>query len=208
MTPAVLVPIVEGHSEVQAVPVLLRRLLAEREQYEIQIGRPVRVGRYKVVRPGELERTVHLARRRPEGCDAILLVLDADDDCPKELAPRLLARAREASGGLPVAVVLAKSELESWFVGSLESLHAVRGIPGTAVSPEHPENIRDAKGYLSRQMKMSGRTYVETDDQPALAARFDLQMARQRCPSFDKLVRDVEAMLSALTQAETDSQDG
>ena len=93
MSSPVLVPIIEGHSEVQSVPVLLRRLLAERKRYEVKVVRPVRVGRYKVVRPGELERACELARRRPEGCNAILLLLDADDDCPKELAPDLLERA-------------------------------------------------------------------------------------------------------------------
>jgi len=197
MNSPVLVPIVEGHSEVEAVPVLLRRLLSERGQHEVKIARPVRVGRYKVVRTGELERVVELARHRPEGCAAILILLDADDDCPKELAPVLLQRAKDASAGLPIAVVLAKSEFEAWFLGSLESLRGVRGLADTAASPEKSEEIRDAKGYLTRQMA-ARRTYVEVDDQPALAERFDLHLARQRCPSFDKFIRDVEMLLASL----------
>jgi len=193
----VLVPIVEGHAEVRALPVLMRRLLAEFGRYEVRIARPVRVKRYKVVRPGELERALELARRRPEGCDAILLLLDSDDDCPKEVAPCLITRARNASVGLPVAVVLAKSEFEAWFVGSLESLRGVRGIEETAISPQNPEDIRDAKGYLSRQMT-HGRRYVEVDDQPAMAQSFDLTSARQSCPSFDKFLRDVQEILAAI----------
>ncbi|MBC8255205.1 MAG: DUF4276 family protein [Ardenticatenia bacterium] len=199
MTTPVLVPIVEGYSEVQSVPVLLRRLLTEWSRYEVAIVKPVRVSRYKVVRPGELERACELARRRPTGCDAILLVLDADDDCPKELAPALLERARRASADIPAAVVLAKSEFEAWFLGSLESLRGVRGLAETAVSPDRAEDIRDAKGYLSSQMT-GGRTYVEVDDQPALTNRFDLQSARQRCPSFDKFIRDVESLVTDLDQ--------
>jgi hypothetical protein len=199
MNTPVLVPIVEGYSEVESVPVLLRRLLAEWGQYEVAVAKPVRVSRYKVVRPGELERACELARRRSEGCDAILLVLDAEDDCPKELAPALLERARRASADIPAAVVLAKSEFEAWFLGSLESLRGVRGLAEAAVSPDRPEDIRDAKGYLSRQMT-GGRTYVEVDDQPALADRFDLQLACQRCLSFDKFVRDVESLVAALAK--------
>jgi hypothetical protein len=195
MKPLVLVPIVEGHSEVQSVPVLLRRLFAEMGRYEVQVARPLRVGRYKVVRPGELERAFELARRARERCDAILLLLDADDDCPKELAPVLLERARAASAGLPVAVVLAKSEFESWFVGSLESLRGVRGLADAAVSPANPEDIRGAKEHLRHQV---GYSYVEVDDQPAFAGRFDLLLARRSCPSFDKFVRDVEAILASL----------
>lgn len=193
----VLVPVVEGHAEVQTVPVLMRRLLAESRRYEVHIARPVRVKRYQVVRPGELERAFQLARRRSQGCDAILLLLDADDDCPKEIVPELLERARNAGAGLPVAVVLAKSELESWFVGSLESLRGVRGIDEAAVSPEKPEDIRGAKGYLGRQM-MGGFTYVEVDDQPALAEGFDLELARRRCPSFDKFMRDFQTLIAAM----------
>jgi hypothetical protein len=191
----VLVPIVEGHSEVQSVPVLLRRLCAEMGRYEVQVAKPLRIGRCQVVRSGELERIFELARRTRERCDAILLLLDADDDCPKELAPALLERARAASAGLPVAVVLAKSEFESWFVGSVESLRGVRGLADTAVSPANPEDIRGAKEHLRRQV---GYPYVEVDDQPAFASRFDLQLARQSCPSFDKFVRDVEAILAKL----------
>jgi hypothetical protein len=193
----VLVPIVEGHSEVEAVPVLLRRLLFESGRYEVKIARPLRVGRYKVVRSGELERVIALARNRPEGCAAMLILLNADDDCPKAFAPILLARAQNASADIPIAVVLAKSEFEAWFLGSLESLHGVRGLAETASSPARPEEIRDAKAYLTSQMA-GGRTYVEVDDQPALAERFNLQLARQRCPSFDKLVRAVEMLLRNL----------
>lgn len=197
MKSSVLVPIVEGHSEVEAVPVLLRRFMHERGRHEVKVARPIRIGRYKVVRAGELERAIDLARHRPEGCAAILILLDADDDCPKELAPVLLQRAKDASAGLPIAVVLAKSELEAWFLGSLESLRGVRGLADTAVSPERPEEIRDAKAYLSSQMA-GGHTYVEVDDQPALAERFNLQLARQRCLSFDKFIRDLEMLLRNL----------
>jgi hypothetical protein len=85
MSSPVLVPIVKGHSEVQSVPVLLRRLLAEREQYKVKVVRPVRVGRYKVVRPGELERACELARRRPEGCGATCSCLTPTMIVPKRL---------------------------------------------------------------------------------------------------------------------------
>jgi hypothetical protein len=197
MTGPILTPIIEGHSEVQSVPLLLRRLLAERKRYDVRVGRPVRVSRSKVVRPGELERACELARRRPEGCDAVLILLDADDDCPKELAPYLLTRAKSVCGDVPVTVILAKSEFEAWFLGGLESLRGVRGLAATARAPVAPEGIRDAKGYLSQQM-IGGRTYVEVDDQPALAEKFDLALTRQRCPSFDKFVRDVQMILDAV----------
>jgi len=39
-----------------------------------------------------------------------------------------------------------------------------------------------------------GRRYVETLDQAALAATFDLELAR-RAPSFDKLYRQVATLI-------------
>ena len=82
--------IVEGHGEVQAVPVLLRRLGQQCDpRLSLRIGRPIRTGRYKVVKLGELERTVELAARQLPKPRAILILIDAEDDCPKELAPDL-----------------------------------------------------------------------------------------------------------------------
>jgi len=39
---------------------------------------------------------------------------------------------------------------------------------------------------------MIDRTYLDTDDQPALMAKLDIEAARLRCPSLDKLLRDLE----------------
>jgi len=192
----VIVPIVEGQSEVASVPVLLRRLLSKRQRHDVTIARPVRVHRTSVVKEGEIERAVALARRNREGCDAVLVLLDADDDCPAELGPKLLNRIKKGHGDLSaVAVVLPKREFEGWFLGSLQSLRGVRGIAADASSPPNPEEIRGAKERLSEFM-VSKRTYVETTDQPALAAKFDLNLARKRCPSFDKFMRDFERLIN------------
>jgi len=54
----VILPFVEGQSEVEAVPHLLGRLLARLGRHEVRIARPFRVKRYQVVRPRELERAL------------------------------------------------------------------------------------------------------------------------------------------------------
>jgi hypothetical protein len=43
---------VEGQSEEEAVPILLRRLLDHLGRTEVQIAKPFRVKRLQVVRPG------------------------------------------------------------------------------------------------------------------------------------------------------------
>ena len=45
---------------------------------------------------------------------AILVLIDSDDDCPRDLGPELTARAKQARTDLHIAVILAHREYESW----------------------------------------------------------------------------------------------
>lgn len=189
-------PIVEGHGEVYAVPLLLRRLVpAIDASVEVEVFHPIRTARSKLMQPGEMERAVQLAAAKLGGNGAVLILLDADDDCPAVLGPQLLARAHSARTDIPCTIVLANREYESWFIAAADSLRGVRGVPDDQEIPNHPEGIRGAKEWLKDRM---GR-YSETADQPALSARFDLQSAR-RSPSFDKLWREVEHLIAVAAE--------
>lgn len=196
--------IVEGHGEVESVPILIRRLAAELCPQDIPTVKPVlRVPRSRLVKQGELERAVELAARKMEGPGAILLLLDAEDDCPALLGPQLLARARVCRSDRNPVVVLAKYEFESWFLAAAESLRGFRGLPEDLQAPDRPEEIRGAKEWLDRCMPPHVR-YTETLDQPAFSARFDLWAAR-RADSFDKCWRELTGLL--LGQAAKGTED-
>ena len=177
-----LAAIVEGHAEMHSIPVLMRRL-------GIDVARPFRVKRNLVVKPGELERALKFTLRDRQNVSAVLVLLDADDDCPAELAPQMLERcARVAS--VPVSVVFAVREIEAWFLGGIESLRGHRGIRDDASYDANPEAPRGAKERLEGFMRDS---YVDVVDQPALMASLDWEAARLRCPSLDKLLRDLHS---------------
>src|SRR3954449_7868093 len=107
----VLACIVEGDGDVEAVPMAIRKIAQEIDpRLSLKIHYPIRVPRTKLVKPGELERYIELAARRAGTGGAIFVVLDSDDDCPANLGPELLARARKARSDLPIRVVLAKRE--------------------------------------------------------------------------------------------------
>lgn len=89
-------------------------------------------------------------------------------------------------------MVFAVRELEVWFLGGLESLRGQRGIGEQASYPGDPQQRRGAKEQVRGFMKT--RKYVDTDDQPALMAALDIAAARERCPSLDKLLRDLKSM--------------
>src|SRR5579875_3662216 len=169
--------IVAGHGEVQAVPILIRRIAAVVDPaLSIDVQSPLRVPRSTLIRDQELERAVELAARKTGGRGGILIRVDSDDDCPAEPGPQLLARAHKTRSDLPISVVLAKREFEAWFLSSAELLRGKRGLPGNRTSPPSPESIRGAKQWMTRHMT-GGRTHTETLDQPALTALFDLDQA-------------------------------
>ena len=145
------------------------------------------------MKAGELERAVELAARQTKTDGCILVLLDADRDCPKDLAPRLLRRATKARPDRDIRVVLAKTEYEAWFLAAADSIAGKRGIAPSATPPDDPESIGNAKGWLRKRMPRD-QPYRPTLDQAALSAIFDLDAARQ-APSFDKLWRDVAALL-------------
>jgi hypothetical protein len=195
VSPAIL-PIIEGQSEAESVPILLRRIRDKMQAFNIRISRPWRVKRYRVVKQGELERAITQGIRDRSNIGAILLLLDAEDDCPATLAPELLERCRLTTH-LPVAVVLANIEMEGWFLGGKESLRGLCGIKPDAVAPPNPESIRGAKERLSKNME-HGRRYLEVDDQPTLAAYLDFELTRSHCRSFEKFLTEAKRLFSIL----------
>ena len=190
------IPIVEGHGETEAVPVLLRRIKdVLRPDISLNVLSPLRIGRYKLIKANEVERAVEFAARRMEPPRAILILIDADDDCPAEVGPELLRRAMTARRDVPVGVVLAKREFEAWFLAALESLCGCRGLLPELPPVANAEDVRDAKGFLTQLMKGS-RAYSPVVDQPALAARLNMDLARRRSDSFDKLWREARRLLN------------
>lgn len=179
-------PIVEGHGETQAVPVLLRRLLIHAAAYEIQVSSPVRRHRSQLVTRDGFRRAVELAKLQVDAA-ALLVLIDGDDDCPAELGPTLQQWINEDAGPVPARVVVAHREYESWFLATAESLRGTRGIRLDADADLSAESHRDAKSRLESLMQHS-RSYSETADQPAMSERFDLGLAFRRCRSFRKLV--------------------
>ncbi len=186
--------IVEGDGEVEAVPVLIRRIGQEVSPLSPPtIPRPIRVRRQRILKAGELERYVGLAAARAGDGGSILILLDANGDCPAEVGPLIQQRAWAAGPGCRIEAVLAKCEYESWLIAAAESVAGARGILPDVSAPKDPESVRGAKEWLRNRMQ--GASYRPTADQAALTARFDMALARRRSPSFDKMWRATATLL-------------
>lgn len=189
--------VIEGHGEVGAVPLLVRRICSDLLGFfTLKTTRPIRVQRSKLVCPGELERAIQLAQLAVEGSGVILVILDADQDAPCVLGPKLKARALTVTQQPHlVSIVVPNYEFETWFLAAAASLGGLRGLRNGLLPPPDPEAIRGAKEWLNRNMS-SGRRYSPSVDQAALVASMDLTAARS-CRSFERLCREIERLILA-----------
>ncbi|HEX9732441.1 MAG TPA: DUF4276 family protein [Thermoanaerobaculia bacterium] len=134
-------------------------------------------------------------RARPA---AILVILDADDECirrPRErrLGPELQARAQAAAGRVPVGVVVANREFEAWFLADLPALRRAGVVPEGA--PEVHGNPEARAGCKSVMGRLLGRTYEEAVHQAKLAAALSFsEAAHALSPSYAKLERELKRL--------------
>lgn len=184
--------VVEGHGEVAALPILVRRIAAELFQVGVVVPPPHRLSRGKILKTDELRRTVRFQADRAGEHGGVLVLTDADDDRPDELAHRVGVMID--SGAAPrTEIVIAVREYEAWFLAAVASLRSHASMDDAATFDGDPESPRDAKGHLERMMK---ERYRETIHQPAFSGLIDLDAARRGSPSFSVLVDAVTTLLA------------
>ncbi len=139
-----------------------------------------------------------------DGADAVIVVVDADTDCPRELATNLAARVVNLNLSAPVTIVCPKSEFEAWIIASLseELGDEIRNrlcIENSVVGPDNPENVRNAKRWLNDRMPRD-RTYKPTQDQEKLTYYISLDLVHDRSRSFRRLCHAMEELVEALDE--------
>jgi hypothetical protein len=191
VTQIVVASVVEGHGEVAALPVLLRRVFEGVDIYGINARRPHRLPRGKFTKDDQLRRAVDIQSAAIQGAGGVIVLADADDDCPVELRDRCLELVGNTT--VPLKIIFANREFEGWYLAGIESLRDHRSVREDAAFEGNPESTRDAKGHLERLMN---EPYRETLHQAAFAAQVDLDLVAERSPSFQKFRRDVEGLTS------------
>ena len=169
MAPVTIASVVEGHGEVTGLPKVLYSIAKQFSIPVLQVPRPHRIPRESLIKAGGIERAVAAEANRVSGVGGVLVVLDADDDCPAQLGPSLLSRARAARPDKRVSVVLPNIEFEAWFIAAASSIGGRCGLPNGLEVPSNPEGIRDAKGSLTYR-RTDGLQYSPTVDQATLAS--------------------------------------
>jgi hypothetical protein len=212
MTKYTIVPIVEGFGEVEAVPILIRRWLTFRRftNFDIELRGPVRASgkgslTVQYVEYGDLgvEHFVDLALLRNP--NAILVLLDADKDCPAMLGQSLLARAKASlPPGFPIGVVVANREFEAWFLAAFGSPRFRQGLASANFTLQRHsiprgfdvESIAGCKARIAEWVGID--RYEPIVHQPMLTRHlpFSPSMGR-RSRSFRKLLDELERLTVA-----------
>jgi hypothetical protein len=204
-----IVPVVEGQTEQGCVERLLHRvwhgLLGQPER--LQVVEPFRGHRDELVHPNGLVLTITVgkalvklrskAQKDPQARPLVLILLDAESDCPGTLAPRLLGVARTAlPAEIPVSCVLAKRMLENWIVAGASTLAGLNGLPNPLPARNQFED-RSGVAWLEAALRSqrTTRKYRKTADAEVFVGEMALQECRDNAPSFDKLCRELEARL-------------
>ncbi len=186
-----LLPIVEGHGEIPAVPILIRKILAAQEIHDVQPLPAWRHGEY----PSVTKKFDNIFLAAIKENSPILWVMDFDSKefaCPVEEAQRLLARAEELRPGWPIKIAFLVKEYETLFlIDETATRKVFPDIPAKKSFPEHPENIRGAKEWLSIARPSPGSAYKETVHQAKITAHLNLDLLRTRSPDFAHLERAV-----------------
>lgn len=181
--------IVEGHGEMTAAPELIRQVAWRLGRYEVVALPGYRVARSEFSEPTTLAKIIEAVaiQYRPDG---ILIVFDADDDCPSELAGRLFPVCEAAP--VNTQLVVANREYEAWFLAAASSLRTCSGVREDAQDHPDPEAPRNAKGQVENQMT---ERYTETLHQTKFTAALDLDLACQNSRSFRRLHHAMEQLL-------------
>lgn len=203
-------PLVEGETEEACVPQLLERiwgdLLHGWDKEPLVVLPPEIVARSSILKATHpllaevLERHVRFVRRRCQSPDrdrtCVLLLLDAEEDCPKELNELLLKRIRLLRSDLDVAVVLAKRQLENWFKAAASSLAGHCHLPSDLTTPADPEH-GSGDTWLATQMQKVGSNnrYEKRFHAPILVREMNLCDALANSRSFRKLHHELQKRL-------------
>jgi hypothetical protein len=212
----------EGHGEVTALPILIRKLLRGKNAHDLLYldGDVIRTNPSQLVKWNKpknepdysqwISRITLAARRRDVG--GILAIYDGDAKmfpagsesafCASTAAKAMAAAAVEAGAGkmFSLSVVFACSEYETWLVAGAESFRGryfKDGRPAILSHTNLPEG--DPESHGKRWLEQNCVGYRPTRDQSALTDLLDFQFVRARnVRSFERLEHAIDQLLEAV----------
>ncbi len=205
-----LVSIVEGVGEPEAMRILLPRVLAHLGFSSIDTNQILKAsGRGELTRSGGVEKYIKLAILE-HNADCILILIDADDDCPGSKAPAFGRRIHRANPTVPIAVVCPKRMYEAWLLASMDDIAGKQlqgnspGIRRGIRYSGNPEEERDPKKWLDDAIRRSHpgkkKKYRATRDMKSMTEHLSVTRTMSRSRSFKRLLAGLESLVKDATR--------
>jgi hypothetical protein len=201
---------VDGQGDKAAAPSLLSRLWNHLALSETVAWLPARIP--GVNTPDRFGRAAGVAESKR--ADALVILTDMDDGCPKDEAPRMAEWLRERQLPFPSAVVLLYREYETLFLPCVNLMAGRKLVDERGVQREglrddvrwvgtDYQKKRGVKEWLTTGFP-EGRIYKETMDQVALTRMLDFSVLEASgLPCFGSLVRALRFLDSAFKEQAT-----
>lgn len=185
--PSILI-IVEGEGDIEAAPLLCRRLLGElygAYDWSFVTHRRGSIANLKANNCAHFKRFLQAGYK--EGMPILWMLDNDENECARSLVREFYQHVNSIGVQQPLAFCLWTREYETMFLYDPEFLAAKLGIQELSI-PDSPENRRGAKELLSKQMP-HGQGYKERVNQPALTAGISLERLKENYRSFQHFER-------------------
>lgn len=159
----------------------------------------VLIGRGNLTKEGGIEKFIRYSWKERD-CGAIVVLLDADKDCPLSLAQDLTRRVEAIGLLFPVVIVVAKRMYETWFLASIATIAGHLDLPVDLIPPPNVEDIPNPKAWIEEHFP-TGRAYKETQDQEAMTKLMDIDLATSS-RSFQRMLHAIRQALEAIDTGE------
>lgn len=216
----------EGHGELSALPVLVRKVLHEKKGGDLLFvdQEVIRTSRSSLIRWDKKTnktdfsvwlKRVELARRKSKN-GAVLAIYDGDFPdfplgsafpfCASQAAKVMAAEAANVGAGklFSLSIVFARSEYETWLVAGVESLAGRSlkdGLPGLPAHLTFP--VGDPESHGKRWLEKYYPNYRPPIHQSALTELLDLNCVRAKgLRSFARLEHAVDQLLEAAAKGD------
>lgn len=166
--------VVEGHGEVEATPILVRRVLHERYgiyNWDCEVHRRGGIGHLSGNGWANFDR--YLLAAYKERLPILWLTDNDDGECASKLVHAFYERARIVGIQQPMGFCFWRREYESMFLYDPPAVARRFGLQSFAPR-KNPDDLRGVKEYVTKHLSR-GQCYKETLDQSAITAVMDLQ---------------------------------
>ena len=180
--------IVEGEGDIDAAPLLCRRILGELHgayDWTFVTHRRGSVANLRANSCTHFKRFLQAGYK--EGMPILWMLDNDENDCARSLVSEFYEHVNSVGVQQPLAFCLWTREYETMFLYDPEYV-ATKLVIQELIIPDSPENRRGAKELLSKQMP-HGQGYKERVNQPSLTAGISLEKLKKNYRSFQHFER-------------------